>query len=75
MAYIYRSELIAPEAVPAYEAANAVGSTIILPDIAGDPEKKVTYTVEKIEVRDAPPHPETKEPVKAVTLMLKPLES
>ena len=70
MPFIYKTDLVAPQDVEPYKSANAVGSQIVLPDIK-NPEKRITYTIEEIEVNDAGEHPQTKEPLKSVTLTLK----
>lgn len=70
MPFVYKTDLIAPEKLDSYKAANTPGSQIVLPD-PKNPEKTFTYLIEDIEIKDADPHPVTKEPFKLVTLRLK----
>jgi hypothetical protein len=70
MPITYKTDLMPPEAIPAYQAKHPVGIMITLPDLA-NPGKSIAYTVEEVRVEDSDPHPETEQEVKRVTLVLK----
>jgi hypothetical protein len=66
----YKIDLLAPEALPAYKAAHVPGVKLTLPDLK-NPAKSIVYTIEDIQIEEAPPHPKTGEPLNRVTLVLK----
>lgn len=70
MSTTYKTDLMPPESIDAYKAANPVGKQIVLPD-TGNPGRSIAYTVQEITVADAPANPRTGDPVKLVTLVLK----
>ena len=70
MATVYKTDLIPPADLDAYKAANPVGRQIVLPDLK-NPGKSIVYKLEEIQIEEAINHPETGDPFKRVTLVLK----
>jgi hypothetical protein len=70
MPTVYKTDLIPPDAVAAYKAANPIGRQIVLPDLK-NPGKSIAYTIQEIRIEDARDHPETGDPFKLVTQVLK----
>ena len=67
----YKTDLLHPNEIEAYKAANPIGRQIVLPDLK-NPGKSVAYTLQEMRVEDIDDHPETGDPVKRVTLVLNP---
>ena len=70
MATTYRTDLIAPGDLAAYQAKHPVGGRIIFPDL-NNAGKSIAYVIEEIRIAEVAAHPQTGEPVKCVTLVLK----
>jgi hypothetical protein len=70
MATTYKTDLIPPDSIDAYKAAHPIGKQIVLPDV-NSPGKSIAYTVQEVQIADAPSNPRTGDPVKLVTLVLK----
>jgi hypothetical protein len=70
MATTYRTDLIAPGDLAAYQAKHPVGGRIIFPDL-NNAGKSIAYVIEEVRIAEAGNHPETGDPVKCVTLVLK----
>jgi hypothetical protein len=70
MPITYKTDLIHPDQLDAYKAANPIGRQIVLPDLK-NPGKSIAYTIQEIRIEDAKDHPETGDPVKLVTQVLK----
>jgi hypothetical protein len=66
----YKTDLIHHDEVDAFKEANPVGKQIVLPDV-NNPGQSLVYRVEEVRVKDADDHPETGDPVKLVTTVLK----
>jgi hypothetical protein len=70
MATSYKIDLIPPEEVEAYIAKHPLGSQIVLPDLS-NPGGSIAYLIEEVQVAEVADHPETGDPFKRVTLVLK----
>ena len=70
MATSYRTDLIAPGDLAAYQAKHPDGGRVVFPDLS-NPGKSIAYVIEEVRIAEVADHPETGDPVKCVTLVLK----